>query len=248
MNNYLQQIALRSGGVEWGNNSGSLQMTPVANSFLEDRLIEKEPHQGWDEVFETKESKQAFAHAHTKQTVIPSSAQDQQLNPVATNAEMPQTYLKAQLQRRLAAAQIPPFQPTQLAASTVEPTTATNTSGGKQNMPIEPLHPLQRLEKERKERAADLEKQLQPVTGALFNKANREQSMRTILQPNAPVPLPAVPKTKKVENKLVIGRITVEVMKPAVQTKERVVIRTYEPSPRTHHQERNKLSFGLGQL
>ena len=92
---------------------------------------------------------------------------------------------------------------------------------------------------------ADLKKGLQPLPEVPLNKAHREPR---VLLPEVAGPLPAMPQIKKVENKLVIGKITVEVVKPAVPIRERVLVRSNGPASSTNYPERNKLSFGLGQL
>jgi hypothetical protein len=242
MNHYLQQIALRSGGVEGGHPSGFLPMEPVANHFGEDRLTSKESHEGWGEFFEPGKIGQATTPAPPKQTVVPATSPDQQLNPLAINAGMPPSYLKAQVQSRLSAPLDNPLQSPQLVAPNREPTSTERSPIEKEPVTIEQWQ-LRLIGQ--KEKAADLKKGLQPLPGVPLKKAHREPR---VLQPDGAVPMPAMPKIKKVENKLVIGKITVEVVKPAVPIKERVVVRSNGPAPRTNYPERNKLSFGLGQL
>jgi hypothetical protein len=245
MNNYLQQIALRSGGAEGSNDSTTLPITPHASGFGEEQLIEKGLHDEWGEVFEAGEDDQATLPVHNA-----SATHEQSLKPLATNAETPLSYLKAQVQRGPSASNLYVDKRTAIPAPTMmapngEPSAVEKPSIQKKHVITEHIQKMEIADKESGGHAVGLKQHMKPLTGTPFNKTIREQH---VIQPNATVPIPAVPTIKKVENKLVIGKITVEVVKPAVQTKERVVVRTYQAAPATGHQDRNKLSFGLGQL
>ena len=242
MHHYLQQIALRSGGAAGGHPSGFLPMEPVANHFGKERLTPKEPPAEWGDFFEHGKREQAMTPALPKQTVAPAPAPEQPLNPLANPAEMPPTYLKAHVQKRL-------FAPQHTLLPSPKLVVPNREAPGTEWSPIE-KEPVTRerwqpWQIEPKEMVADLKKGLPPLPELPLNKPHREPR---VLLPEVAVTLPAMPQIKKVENKLVIGKLTVEVVKPAVPIRERVVARSNGPAPSSNYPERNKLSFGLGQL
>lgn len=245
MNNYLQQIALRSGGVEGSNNSTTLPITPHTSNFGEERLIQKGSHDEWGEIFDIGETDQATFPIH-KDT----STQESSLKPLAIDPAIPPSYLKAQVQRGPSASNLyvdknTAFSKPKEMAPNWEPKAVERPHLQKEHIPHELVQNMPIADRESGEKAAGLKQHMKPLTGTPFNRTIKEQS---VIQPIATAPMPAAPAIKKVENKLVIGKITVEVIKPAVQTKERMVVHTYQAAPATGHQDKNKLSFGLGQL
>lgn len=245
MNNYLQQIALRSGGVEGSHHGENLPITPLASRFGAEHLMEKGSHEGWGEVFEVGANDQANFPAPNEAA----ATQEPSLKPL-THTAIPPSYLKAQVQRgpftsnRYVDQRTAIPTPTEIAPNR-ESTAEERPPIQKEYVNMEHIQKMSIADRESSEPVAGLKQHRQPFARTPFNKTTTEQS---IIQPHATLPIPAAPAVKKVEHKLVIGKITVEVVRPAVQTKERVVVRTHQAAPATGHQDRNKLSFGLGQL
>lgn len=83
------------------------------------------------------------------------------------------------------------------------------------------------------------------------DRVNISKLTRLIPVPELPVPAKNRPDqmlNKQATPKLVIGKITVEILPPAVPPPPKVVTRVVQPALTENHSKMSRLSFGLGQL